>query len=533
MEYEPSRMDCTADGVRGFFWPVARSELVDAARFTMLTIVQTLREGVQTGDKDALSLSTVSTKFLLECVSVFQAALLAKRFRNAAYLDIPKEARIWRAAFSDNDPGESAFVRALRNGLKESPTWRRFLRPLRGVRSKDCFLRRPIEMVDGDTDIVCVTACPLTRTHALEAQTRVILCPLSEWFPPPDRDSAWRNARATSRYREALLGALYEGFEKRGCHIPGNLMEYLRSFLIEATWWVRYYETRLQTSQIIPRRLWIGTGGIIWSRMLANCVRRQGGVVTGHDHAWGACYSEWTSVPFTEFQSCDVFWTFSEKQVRLYEEAGPAQCISGYVPQIQFPRGGMRSVENVRSGRKGAKRIRTSVGGGRYSTILYITPFYPLDVVGPQPLMSAPVAVDWQLRLFRMLKELGHEILYKPHPESPLKPPAAFQEIFGARELRGRFESVYEKADVLIFDYPLTTTFGFALRTDKPVVLIDFQFVRLPYEDRVKLEDRCGIVRAWYDEENRAQVERDRLAAAIRLATSLRGGEFVEDVLGG
>ena len=85
------------------------------------------------------------------------------------------------------------------------------------------------------------------------------------------------------------------------------------------------------------------------------------------------------------------------------------------------------------------------------------------------PMMPDIALIDWQLRLLSHLSKLGYEILVKPHPESQIDVPEFFKDSIGVKVLTEKFEKAYKKADILLIDYPGSTTFGFALKTKKPV----------------------------------------------------------------
>jgi hypothetical protein len=165
------------------------------------------------------------------------------------------------------------------------------------------------------------------------------------------------------------------------------------------------------------------------------------------------------------------------------------------------------------------------------ANVLYVTPFLTYDWLGPFPLMPVPVALDWQARMFRMIQEMGHRITQKPHPESHGPTPPLFAEKFGVPALKGRFEDIYDGYDIIVFDFPMQTCFGFTLRTQKPVVFIDFGVAEYGAELRKLLERRCAVVRGWYDADNRAQVDPAALRDAFEQAPLLYDAGFVKAVL--
>ncbi len=215
VELRTTHMPVSAAGVEPFFWPVARREVVDIARFIVKAMIAVLGEGVAKGDADAELLTTVSSKFLVESLSIAKAQLLARRFREAGREAVlPAEAHIWRAAFQGQRPDRSRFLVTLPRGVPRPPSWRRYLRVLRDLVERDAFVRRPIEWVDFRNHVVCVTVCPLTRWHAENVDERVVVCPLNEWFYPPPADDLAKGpgAGADADLIDNLVSALNRGF---------------------------------------------------------------------------------------------------------------------------------------------------------------------------------------------------------------------------------------------------------------------------------------------------------------------------------
>jgi len=153
---------------------------------------------------------------------------------------------------------------------------------------------------------------------------------------------------------------------------------------------------------------------------------------------------------------------------------------------------------------------------------------YPGEMLHYFPLLPTPVAADWHARLISNVRGWGYEMLLKPHPGSHYPIPPAFTEELGARLLTERFERVLADADAVMFDSPMSTTFGVALASEKPVILIDLGRAIFRPEARALLEKRCRIVKAWFDETNRLQIDWDELRRAIAEAPDLTDPAFVE-----
>jgi len=147
--------------------------------------------------------------------------------------------------------------------------------------------------------------------------------------------------------------------------------------------------------------------------------------------------------------------------------------------------------------------------------IMYIVPFYTNGWTEFDAMMPDIVSIDWQLRLLSYLSEKDHTILTKQHPNSLVRMPKFFFESIGAQDVVGKFEDVYSQADVILTDYSGSTTFGSALKLDKPVIFIDFGFIKLrPIENEV-LKKSCYVIEGRFLSDNRADINWDDLKLGL------------------
>ncbi|MBT4888395.1 MAG: hypothetical protein HON65_02425 [Rhodospirillales bacterium] len=119
-----------------------------------------------------------------------------------------------------------------------------------------------------------------------------------------------------------------------------------------------------------------------------------------------------------------------------------------------------------------------------------------------------------ELDVARVLREAGYRVLYKAHPETI----HITEQIMNSRVdeiVHAPFESELQRADCLVFTYPLTTTFGASLATDIPIVLLDHKgrkWVARAYE---MLKHRCALVSTSLDENGKNRFCENELLDAI------------------
>jgi CDP-glycerol glycerophosphotransferase (TagB/SpsB family) len=163
--------------------------------------------------------------------------------------------------------------------------------------------------------------------------------------------------------------------------------------------------------------------------------------------------------------------------------------------------------------------------------VMYISPFYINGWSEYSSQMQDIVLIDWQLRLFNYISKKGHNILVKQHPSSKIKMPEYFFNNFDAKNIDGKFEKVYKMADIILTDYSGSTTFGFALKTKKPVIYIDFGFHKLFKNERELLKKRCCVIDGYFLGDNRAEIDWNDLGQGLDDCSRKNDRSYVNKVL--
>ena len=534
------RMEWDEQGVGGFVWPLSRTEVwaMREAFLPQLVVAARGANGVQ--DEAAELLSIVLVYFAVEAMMAYQAHALCRRFSDLGHrLIVPPEWRLTSAIVEGRPPQLPAFSTLLRNGPPRGRLphgW-----PFRGLAARArAFLRwnglsprRLWQAMNRGSHILSLSTKDWVNQYASTVSDTVKLTILSDWFAPLEPYPAADDHRSSDGDRtiETALKAVQAGFLAGNETLPNALAEYLRGYLAELMALAgRHFRSLLDHPNRLPRGLWTASAGCIWTRMLRHATRRFGGHVTGFAHGAGGG-SPWKhgDVVLVELESCDVFVTYNERQAQaLKEELRPEVHILPEAPDIiglyeRLPKAtspGSASRPPASSSRSRSSSIRT---------LMYPSTLYVGERLHLVPLLPDLVAVDWQARLLSQLRRLDYQVVQKPHPLSPtIHAPLRFRDQFGIQVETRLFEEVMESADALIFDYPLTTTFGAALGSSKPIVLIDLGL--LPWRPGVRemVARRCRIVPAWFDEENRVQVDWEDLRSAIGDCRDLQDASFYE-----
>jgi len=525
------RMTITPHGLKDFVWPLTRKEVL-AMRDTILPPLVYAARGHSEADGELLSI--VLPHFIKEAMELYQAHALCRRFSDLGYRPIvPAQSCLLPALATGIAPSSSPFLESLLSGPSRAERWswippalRRIWRsvPWNGLSLSG------LRSIDPKCDIVALQASPLINCHARAESDIVKYSSLKDWFNPLDGWSERSISRLVTSTAtiNAAMDTVKIGFAAGNEKLPDYLASYLRAWLVKATGLARcHLSTLLQQPDRLPRRLWTGTGGSIWARILRHAARRLGGVVTGHDHGVGTGHLVSSYPTLVEFESCDTFVTFTRAQATALQRglrddlliptkapeiiALPSCCRPAALTKIQERK----------------SRTRLSV----IRKVMYPSSFYNGERMHFGVRIPDPVAVDWEGRLFSHLGAWNYKVLHKPHPHSVALPPAAFQSRLGVRILSEPFERVIDQADVLIFAQPQSTAFVTALTSDKPIVFVDLGLFKWVPEAYEMLKRRCRVVRGWFDKENRAQVNWDELREAIEESRDLKDPSFVETYL--
>jgi hypothetical protein len=520
-----AKIDTDRDGLSDFAWPLNRQTHIDAMRL----MASSHNDFVSSRMSESPTSIELFHGYLISLIaSLFQAERL-NDLRSDAYV-IPGHALYWRFVLSGEDI-PLRFVSQLRGGLPSNfvRRWLRRYKPswaMHGLRS--CGLD---ERVFKGNIISTAGTNSLVLEHAALVDEKVYVCPLYEWFAPPSAsDLRLIESRCVDNdHVDQYVSMVADLFGQFGIKSGERSLSYIKKWIIETTKYITFYCDRLESRHgLLPKKLWINSIGIPWNAMLAYATRKAGGTVTVHDHALGANASLDSHTAFVELRNSDCFLTYSGEIKRLLEASTLGGTKKSLRPEI-LSVSELGRLEN----RVPIVRPPKTTVGCPVKSIMYIQPMFMTDVGEINPLMPDVVAADWQMRLLRALCEEGYRVLVKPHPRTRINLPYDFFTSLGVDVLTDDFENVYDSADVLLYDYTLSTTFGSGLRTDRHVVLIDFGYSDLPEHILDKLDRRVARTIGWFDEHNRAQVDWHALRESIA-AIKDRGDEsFVREVLGG
>ena len=117
----------------------------------------------------------------------------------------------------------------------------------------------------------------------------------------------------------------------------------------------------------------------------------------------------------------------------------------------------------------------------------YYFPFFPASYAFAQ--------LRLELRIGKILRSNGYNVIYKPHPMTANDEEGIFDG-YADEVANARFEEIFDKADCIVFGTYGSTTFGFSLLTNKPMVLIETKGTYWYPRTFELIKQRCSIVDA-------------------------------------
>ena len=522
LELDPSRLNIGAGGVAGLYWPLPREHMLSARDAMVSVAIEKLRQVTRVDDRAGDVGGSVFAHLAVDFLCLFQAQAVISRARaQGRGVHAPAHSHYFGPIAAGQPPKPNPLFPALAAGPVRPAASRAPMRLLRNLLVHDGIWREPYARPDYERDIIAVSVGGIVSEHARRIERRVVYQGLHTWFgplesPPPADGLCQKIADA---FREAA-GA---GFAAAGEKLPEFLAAHYRGVALQAAALSSEHLSRLSQMRL-PRRLWVGLLSRPWERMLAYAVRRAGGEVTGHDHGTGEGHIVDSVKTLVDFWSCQRYVTFNEFAAGALRAGIRSDRLLGGPPEIT----GLPPSKHAAAHRDGSSVRRRRK---KTTTVLYVTTLYPGETVIIDPVVPDPLAIDWQARVIAHLRDRGFRVLLKPHPDSPTPTPAAFATSLGAQILDKRFEEVIEQGDVLLFDYPRSSTFGAALRSDRPIVVADFGTAQFTAEALKMLERRCAIVPGRFGPDNRLGIDWLEFDNALSRCIGLSDSSFVDSYL--
>ncbi len=257
----------------------------------------------------------------------------------------------------------------------------------------------------------------------------------------------------------------------------------------------------------LPGRIWSATHSAYATRLVAIEVRRRGGEAVGFDHGGVTAITQLPSLTaVSELSTASAFCVGTRRWADFLAATDAPRLVEPFnAPEILHGAGDPTFRQACRNRR---------APGGRRRRVVYVGhPFAGLRQFAIARMVD-PVYWDFQIRIVEALKAMPVDLLCKPHPEGYFKGRRNPLEDLAPTSYKP-FETHLDEADVFVFDAPTSTTFGEALCTDRPIVLIDRGHYPFNPALEPRIRERCRIVATRTDEATRLWFDTKELTDAV------------------
>jgi len=136
--------------------------------------------------------------------------------------------------------------------------------------------------------------------------------------------------------------------------------------------------------------------------------------------------------------------------------------------------------------------------------------------------------LHFEISVIKTLKRAGYYVIYKAHPESSSETAKIIPD-FSDEFLTEDFSTTYKKADCLLYTYPGTTTFGFSLMTNIPIVVFCENIDKWHPELLKLLKKRCRILSISLNKKSHVEFDTDALIDAVNSAPASINHEIIKE----
>lgn len=509
----PLKNKIDKNGIIDFYWPYTRTEILNFEE----TLSQKCCEIIihyNLNDCNKAVVKILQKYFIGEVVGLFQAELLKKRSAadkiEFTFDDYDKVAYpVWYHVLNQTGQLESKYLKMVKSGPNIVPLYKKLLKLSnfkkalsllqfkKGKVTIEGVTLKPTTTKDLDECIISTQRMPTIKAHAYQINEEVIYSRSEKYFRAVSDDD-FQNKKVPTII-DLFIELAKSLANQHNCKFSKETLAYLKNNISKIYLSLLIHYERLMVNQSLPKTLWIGSGGYVWDALLACAVREKEGYVCGHDHGSGLGHVRMGFAGFINLWLCDEYFTFAQGQAEGLQNSVPQWAYMGSTPpkitykvHSEVPKKEVEAPPTV-SSTKGHKKI------------YILSTIYDRDRGRHGPLMPDITQIDWQIRLISHLKEWGHDVVLKVHPETPFLPPKELDEL-GVQVKTERFENVMNDADLFIFDNIYTSVFRSAVESNIPIIIIDFEKIPWGESAQKMISERSFLLSGSFDYNNKANI---------------------------
>jgi hypothetical protein len=500
--FDISKAEFNKDGVIDFYWPLDNKKTSDLINFMSANLIPYITNN-ERKFSELTSVRLLYKWFICEVLRLFEATVIAEECKkdNVSPL-IPNHYKKLDALYNSNSL-ECIFF------LKHS------LGPSQGRKIPKFFKRLGKEFIwnglkfglfkkygSNKNDILSIKPSNLAINHARAAKKLLRYTDFDEWFGAIPKEYLQNECKNSIAFEE-VIKLVKNAFSESGYKLSSESINYLFTFLKQANNFVNYHlQKDNDLLDKIDTEVWFGCGGpTVWHVIMIEKLRQKNIKVVTHDHGSGNSHHEQTPAHWVEFMHTNYFVTFNEVNERVKNSEFRQELIFGLAPPL------IKSLDSVLGNTTKPKIIKNIKIKKKIKKIMYIGTAFHGEGARLRPIFHDMTYFDWQIKLLSHLKDLGLEVIYKPHPEGATSVPDGFAESFGFKSNTKRFEDIDENVDAYIIDFFFSSTTPAVLKKEKPVFFINLGFPELMPGALDLIKKSCYYIKAHYSDDSRLSID--------------------------
>jgi hypothetical protein len=427
-------------------------------------------------------------KLVLELSGIFHSLLILERLSRNNYEPLYRDDTIFFPSILGKNKKINGVFERYRN--KIVPTERRG----KGGRLRMALLwlyRKIVLFSKSETTIFSLNANSnfYLDTYAKETKKKIKFYPIDEYKKSPFIVSSTMididEIRSKTINILERLGLSYQ------LDIPSFIIDYLNKLItevfLETNYQIEFYYRKL--SRIKPSNFFIPSLGHIDYRSFGLAAKIAGHKVVGSSHGNSIGMFDIQLRAFIDLSIVDIFLVVTEYSAKNYRKL-QKKYLNGI------------SETNVFSVNSDFYRelMTTHTKLKPLSELKHVMVIeYPLTETRHNKYSFWPYQLKLMLKVGDFLKREGLSTTMKRHPDRILESDDLYL-ISYDHQLTQRFEDVFEQADAFLFMNITSTTFGFAMTTNRPIFIFSVWLDEVWEEMIPLIEKRCIVIPSWIDE---------------------------------
>ncbi|MDB4856686.1 hypothetical protein OAH65_02360 [Gammaproteobacteria bacterium] len=500
--FDISEVSYDNNGIIDFYWPLDNTKSADVMNYLTDALIPYITNN-EKKHPELIAVRILFKWFICEVLRLFEATVLSEGCKKDGITPlIPKHYKKLQSLYHSNVL-ECPFFLNQSSGPTPGRNIPRYVKRLakeflwNGLNSG--LLRK---YGSNKNDILAIGPSSLAIKHAKGSKNLLRYSDFGEWFGSIPQGYILKENKDSIAFQK-VLAIVKDSFRESDYELTLESINYISIWLNQANNFVNYYLKKdNELLNNIKGEVWFGCGGSsIWHVMMIEKLRQKDIKVITHDHGSGNSHHPQKPVHWVEFMHTDHFVTFNQiNEIKRNEQFKKELIFGKKAPLIQS----LDSVLGIKSHKKSPKVIRIKK---KIRKIMYVGTAYHGEGARLRPIFHDLTYFDWQIKLLSHLKDLGLEVIYKPHPEGATSVPDGFAESFGFKSTTEKFEDIDDNIDAYIIDFFFSSTTPAVLKKEKPVFFINLGFPELMPDALDLIKKSCYYIKAHYSDDSRLSID--------------------------